>query len=210
MPKGKPLTDDERREICEARALGESREEIARAYGISASSVTAIVRRYRQKESSMAHRECIVAGNKKNGRLVSTADPHRYEGTCVVAGKAHSRTFTAANAAAATELWSAWCDELRKQQVVVPKQEPQPKAVEPETARVETPMPESSKTEHQSDAANMGDRAYVIWTSGEKPKLFAAYLNMETALGEVDRLNEIASFLGNGNVFEVEELALRS
>jgi hypothetical protein len=155
----------------------------------------------------MAHRECIVAGNKKNGRLVSTADPHRYEGTCIVAGKAHSRTFTAANAAAATELWSAWCDELRKQQVVMPKQEPQPKD---EPVKVAPAMPEPSKPTQPSDTVNIGNRAYVIWTSGEKPKLFAAYLNMEAALSEVDRLNEIASFLGNGNVFEVEELALKS
>jgi transposase-like protein len=78
MPKGKSLTDEERKEIYEARMLGESREEIARAYGIATASVTAIVRRYRQKETGMAGKECVVAGNKKSGRLMSTLDPHRY------------------------------------------------------------------------------------------------------------------------------------
>ena len=133
MPKGKALTNDECREIYEARLLGESREEIARAYGIAPGSVTAIVRRYRQKEDSMSSRECIVAGNKKTGRLVSTADPHRYDGTCVVGGRANSKTFTADNASAATRLWREWCNELRERYETGHKQAP----VEPKATPVE-------------------------------------------------------------------------
>ncbi len=203
MPKGKALTNDERREIYEARLLGESREEIARAYGIAPDSVTAIVRRYRQKEDSMAHRECIVAGNKKTGRLVSTADPHRYDGTCVVNGKANSKMFTAEHARAATRMWREWCSELREKHDAQPVAQPVKQPVVPEYEKEVQPVKEV-RMENKSDSV------YVIWTKGDAPRLFGAYLSMEAALAEVDRLNDVASFLVSEKVFEVEELSLRS
>lgn len=211
MPKGKHLTSEQHREIYEASLLGESRKDIAEAYGITASSVTRIVRNERRKAEDMAYRECVVAGNKKTGHLVSTRDPHRFDGTCVIAGKANSRTFTADNASAAAKLWREWCHELQAKQ---PKQVDEPARVdgptkvedpveEPKPLVVETPKPKKMEI-------RMDDKVYVIWLNGDKPRLFGAYTSMEPALVEVDRLNEIASFLGSEPVFEVEELALRS
>lgn len=208
MPKGKPLTNEERREIYEARLLGESREEIARAYGIAVASVTRIVRNEREKGQDMAARECIVAGNKRTGRLVSSSDPHRYEGTCVVAGKANSRTFTADNASAATKMWREWCHELQaKHAKPKPADKPakveEPAKEEPKPLVVEAPKPKKMEV-------HMEGKVYVIWLKGDKPRLFGAYTSMEPALVEVDHLNEIASFLGNEPVFEVEELELKA
>lgn len=217
MPKGKKLTDEQRMEIYEAARLGESNKDIAEAYGIAPDSVRYVVRRQRelleQKEDDMAHRECIVAGNKRTGRLVSTADPHRYEGTCVVSGKAHSKTFTTDNAAAATDLWSDWCNELRNKQqrptapahdepVVKPKMAVPPKQPATESKEVKPLDTNSNISKPKS--------VYVIWVKGDSPRLFGAYTSMDSAIGEVDRLNDVASFLGNDRIFEVEELALRS
>ena len=204
MPKGKSLTDEERREIYEARMLGESREEIARAYGIATASVTAIVRRYKEKENIVAHRETIVAGNKKTGRLVSLGDFRRYDGTCVVAGKAHSKSFTADSIAEATEMWRNWCDELRGSKAEAPKPTPQPA---PKPA-VQKPVKEEPKV--NETIQKQGNSVYVIWTKGEQPRLFGAYISMEAALAEVDRLNDVASFLVSERVFDVEELALKA
>jgi hypothetical protein len=50
---------------------------------------------------------------------------------------------------------------------------------------------------------------YLIWAKGPEPKCYGLYLTVETALAEVDRLNEVAAFLGIGNKFEVEEVAWR-
>lgn len=214
MPKGVRLTDEQRREICEACALGMGRDEIAEAYGISASSIPAIVRNYRRKVEkegeSMAHRECIVAGNKRMGRLMSTSDPHRYEGTCVVAGRANSKTFTAENAAAAARLWEAWCEDLRgnasRQHVAS-----EPAKVEAPAERKAPVMSETVKeVEAKAMESNKQGSVYVIWTKGDVPRLFGAYGSMESALAEVDRLNDIASFLVSDRVFEVEEVQLRS
>lgn len=212
MPKGKPLTDEERKEIYEARMLGETRAEIARAYGISADSVTQIVRRYKEKENIVAHRETIVAGNKKTGRLVSLGDVRRYDGTCVVAGKAHSKSFTADSIAEATEMWRSWCDELRGSKAEAPKPTPQPtpKPVSKPAPKpaVQKPVKEEPKVNETSQ--KQGTSVYVIWTKGEQPRLFGAYISMEAALAEVDRLNDVASFLVSERVFDVEELALRA
>lgn len=196
MPRGKYLTDEQRREIYEAHQLGESRRDIAEAYGIAAASVTRIVREQREllaKGDNVAHRECIVAGDKKNGRLTSTSDPHRYEGTCVVGGKANSKTFMAANASAAAELWKSWCNELREKQ---PKSEPVKEVV--------------MKPIEKREVKLTNENIYVIWTKGNAPRLFGAYTSMDAALKEVDNLNEVASFLVNDKVFEVEEIALKA
>lgn len=47
---------------------------------------------------------------------------------------------------------------------------------------------------------------YVVWAKGDTPRLYAVYPTMERALKSLDELNEIASFLGSGDAFEVEEV----
>ena len=208
MARGKYLTSDQHREIYEAYLLGESRTDIAEAYGITENSVSRIVREQRElstKGEHVAHRECVVAGNKKNGRLTSTSDPHRYEGTCIINGKANSKTFTAENASAATELWRSWCDELRSKQVTQKSEPVKPVAEKPVT--VQKPI---EKVEVKPVDENTNKSVYVIWKKGDKPKMFGAYLSMDAALKEVDNLNDISSFLVNERVFEVEEIALKA
>ena len=50
---------------------------------------------------------------------------------------------------------------------------------------------------------------YILWAKTDNPKLYGAYLTMEYALKELDRLNDVAAFLGNESAFEVEEVAWR-
>lgn len=217
MPKGKPLTDEQYMEIYEARMLGESRQEIARAYGIAATSVSKIVAKQRQlleKEDNMAGKQCVVAGNKKDGRLVSTLDPHRYEGTCVVAGKANSKSFNAESAAAATKLWEQWCNELRakhQKPVIVPEKKQTTVVEKQPVVEVAPPKKEEPKViaAHKTDETNK-ESVYIIWTKGDNPRLFGAYSSIDAALRELDNLNEISSFLVNDRVFDVDELPLKS
>lgn len=199
MPKGKPLTEEERREIYEARMMGESRQEVARAYGVTTQCVTRIVREQREKENDMATHEMVIAGNKKTGRLVSTCNPHHYEGTCMVAGKAQSKSFTADNSREATRMWNEWCKELTAE-----KEQPMSKSQATASKPVEKPVVTNPTPQSKADSV------YIIWTKGSEPKMFGAYMSMEKALEEIDHLNEIAAFLASDNAFEVEEVKLRN
>lgn len=53
----------------------------------------------------------------------------------------------------------------------------------------------------------MDKPVYVLWAKAETPRLFGVYHTMESALKEVDKLNEVAAFLGNGDAFTVEEVS---
>lgn len=49
--------------------------------------------------------------------------------------------------------------------------------------------------------------SYLIWAKGEEARVYGLYLDEEQALLEVDRLNEVAAFLGSDGAFEVEEVS---
>lgn len=244
----------------------------------------------------MAAHSKIVAGDKANGRLQSTTDPHRFEGTCVIGGKKHSKTFTTVNARKATEMWEKWCQDLRDEKqfmdMVERKQEPQEepmavcgypgdpieeirpiessptpdipvrpwrevaeerqKHIEELKAKVAEmqeavdfckrledavkagepvdlwgteyrPASEAESLRSELEVAKrdridfaegyqleMHNPVYVLWAKAEAPRLYGAYLTMEAALNEVDRLNEVAAFLGNEGAFEVGEVAWKA
>ena len=47
---------------------------------------------------------------------------------------------------------------------------------------------------------------YVLWAKTDKPRIYGVYRTIESALSEVDKLNEVAAFLGGDGAFEVEEV----
>lgn len=126
MPRGYPLSDAQKKAIYHAYTEGERQRDIAATYGITAKTVSKIVNEQRKMVSMAAH-EKIVAGDKANGRLTSTTDPHRFEGTCVIAGKKHSKTFTTVNARKATEMWEKWCQDLRDEDAFMDMVERKPR-----------------------------------------------------------------------------------
>lgn len=134
MPKGYPLSDSQRKAIYDAFLSGEKQADIAETYGIATRTVCNVINKQREA-GQMATHEKIVAGDKRNGRLVSTADPNRYEGTCVVNGKAKSKAFIAVNAHMAQKAWEKWCQDLRDEQAFMdmverkPREEDEPKVV---------------------------------------------------------------------------------
>ena len=246
---GVRLTEHEKEGIYTMHCLGEKKADIADRYGIAQSTVYRIISEQRKKQeqkkeegSEMAARSKIVAGDKSNGRLVSTTDPHRFEGTCVVGGKAKSRTFTAVNARNAEQQWEKWCKELRDEQAFMDMVERKPtaevevaeQADEQDEAKCvcgyhDDPIEEIRPVEHAEDSdsddgivavekefegtgvplADTSEPAYLIWAKSPEPRCYGLYLTMESALREVDRLNDVAAFLGTSGAFEVEEVAWR-
>lgn len=57
--------------------------------------------------------------------------------------------------------------------------------------------------------ADTSEPAYLIWAKAPEPRCYGLYLTMDAALSEIDKLNEVAAFLGGGGAFEVEEVAWR-
>lgn len=205
LPRGFALSKEQCREIYEAHKLGEKRKDIAEAYGIACSTVSKIVKQQREqqeKENLMASREKVVAGNRKDGRLISLNEINRYEGTCVVAGRAHSKAFTADTVNAAIELWQKWCNELRTKKTVA-QREPERKEPSVQQATKEVAKPTTT--------VKLGnEEIYIIWAKGDNPRLYGAYRDMDSALSEVERANEVASFLLHDRIFEIEGVTLKS
>lgn len=246
MARGRILTESERQSVYTMHCLGEKTADIASAYGIHASTVSRIIKELREsKGEDMAGGQQIVAGDKKNGRLLSCSDRNRFEGTCIVGGKSKRRTFTAVNARNAQQQWEKWCQTLRDEQEFLDMVERrQDKADDAETTEepkavcghpsdpIEEIRPivevhalgedEVHEAQQEFDAvttkhmeatgvplADTSEPAYLIWAKKPEPRCYGLYLTMDAALSEIDRLNDVAKFLGNDGVFEVEEVAWR-
>lgn len=202
--------------------LGEKPADIGPAYGIKPATVSKIVKQQRElheKEEALAQREGVMAGDKKNGRLVSTGNRHNYIGTCIVGGRSYSRIFTSASSAAATRMWEEWCEELRSRGVQhKPEERPVAAPVAPQEAEpaVAPAAQQQDEPKHEPEApkeakVKLNDREiYVIWAKGSNPRLYGAFADMELALKEVEKLNEVASFLVSDCVFEVESMELKA
>lgn len=143
MPRGIHLTDETKEKIYTSYTMGERVADLSDMYGLSEVTIRRAIsnrRKYHEEMGNMATHSKIVSGDKRNGRLTSTPDPHRFEGTCVVAGKAKSKTFTAKSAREATEQWEKWCQTLRDEQAFMNMVERKFDAIvedaEPESANV--------------------------------------------------------------------------
>lgn len=233
MPKGHPLTEEQRERIYDLHTMNVHHEDIADQFGISVGTVDKCVSRQRKlhqerKEHKVA--EIVVAGDKKNGRLVSVGS-NQYDGTCLVKGKMKRRTFMASNARGATEQWEKWCQDLRDEQQfmdMVERKEPEPKPEPPEEitpiievkpwkdvaeerqqriTELEARIAELEQKQVSTGSIDYDKPVYVLWAKSDKPKLYGVYQTMESALKELDKLNDVARFLGSGDAFEVEEVA---
>lgn len=238
MARGRVLSESERESAYTMHCLGEKVGDIASAYGVSKPTIYRIIKQCREgKGGDMAGGQQIVAGDKAHGRLMTLSDRNRFEGTCIVGGKSKKRTFTAVNAKNAQQQWEKWCQTLRDEQEfmdMVERKEPEkPEVVcgaplDPieeirPTKQGEPPTDEEvyeaqaeidAQTEKALEAtgvplADTSGPAYLIWAKAPEPRCYGLYLTMDAALSEIDKLNEVAAFLGGGGAFEVEEVAWR-
>lgn len=198
------LSPSQRRSVYEMRLAGESVEDVMAAYGVSRSTVYKVVKEEREG-SGMARGEMVIAGNKRHGRLVSTGGD-TYKGTCLVGNGAKSREFRAPNAVAAKEEWAAWCEQLRADEAAfLANCAPRPKAQEPPEEIVAEEVAEGEAVAEAERGA-----AYLLWAGGDgAPRFYGLYQSLDGALAEMDKLNEVAAFLGSASTFEVEEVGWR-
>lgn len=231
MPKGHPIAKEDRERICHMHTMNYRHDEIAKQFGITVNTVSKVVGRQRALEQEKREEkvsEIVIAGDKKNGRLVSVGT-NKYEGTCLIRGKMKWCDFTASGSKAAKEQYDKWCQRMRDEDAFLRMVERKPvdavAAVEEPPERpwkevAEERQHQIEKLERELDEARTQrvefaegyqmerhNPAYLIWAKGPEPKCYGLYLTVETALAEVDKLNEVAAFLGSGNKFEIEEVA---
>lgn len=262
MPKGRPLSKETRERIYDLYTMGVPQSDIAEQFDIHSNTVSRIVstqRKLREGKRVEKVSEVVVAGDKRNGRLLSVGT-NKYEGTCLIGGRMKRRSFSAINSRNAKVQWEKWCTTLRDEQSFIdmvertPRHEAdehdvtEPKAVcgypgdpieeirpivEEPVDITPAPIPEISVrpwkevaeerqkeinrllariNELESTRGQQSDSmgpSYAIWAKSDEPRFYGLYSTMDKALGEVDRLNDVAKFLGQDGVFEVEEVAWR-
>lgn len=245
-----PLSDKQKRQIYDAYCMGQKPDDIAQQFGIARSTTYKVISNQRKLieskrgEVEVASRTKTIAGDKTNGRLTTTSDHMKFEGTCVVNGKRKSKTFIAAGSKHAISQWEKWCDELRDEQQFMDMVERKPvldsdesdegravcgaplDPIEEIRSADEVAIPSDERIQeaihearHEFDAittkhmeatgvplADTSEPAYLIWAKQPEPRCYGLYLTMEDALAEVDKLNDVARFLGNSGAFEVEEV----
>lgn len=247
------LSDRQKMALYEQHLLGEKVEDLAAAYGISRSAAYSHIAAMRKKQESkrqedeMAFSPKVIAGDKRNGRLMFTsAAGSKYEGTHLTSdGEMHRMKFTAKNGHEAKTRWAKWCDDLdaeaewmnmvERNVETAKEQDDEPRAVcgapsDPieeirSDQEVKIPSDETIReaiheaqeefdaitTKHMEATgvplADTSEPAYLIWAKKPEPRCYGLYLTMEAALSEVDKLNEVAKFLGGDGAFEVEEVA---
>ena len=105
MPRGVPLTDDIKLDICELIEKGLPAKDIARQLHISVHSVSRVKQDFYGKEHGMG---MVIAGDKKHGTLTHESGT-TYIGTCLTSnGRMKKRRFIAQNSREAEEKWTQW------------------------------------------------------------------------------------------------------
>lgn len=237
--KGHPISDRQRHEMYDAYCNGVKVPDIAQQYGVTENTVYRNIRRQREMQERKGGTDMMssgepVAGDRRNGRLVTTGRRGVFEGTCIVDGKAVKRRFKASDKHDAIAQWEQWKAELNglgefmdmverrkpepqatvewtgettpepvERRGVESRQEPSVLVIGPEVVPTPKPVITGQPKEEKEDR----DVAYVIWARSEQPRMYGLYRTMESALAELDRLNDVARFLGSADAFEVEEVA---
>lgn len=257
MAKGKALSPEQKEKIYSMYLSGMRQAEIGDLFGIHSVTVSRIVSGQRKLHEEGKMAEVVVAGDKRNGRLVSRGKD-RFEGTCLINGKMKRRTFSAPNAQRAQVDWDKWCKTLRDEQEFLAMVERTPRheadehdvayvaqapiepevisddeiyeaqeeidkefeaSLEKESTMLDTTIADTELAEPKlahwfnkngSFAVVWKNKpVYLIWAKGDEPKCYGVYSTMDAALKEVDKMNEVASFLGSDGAFEVEEVLWR-
>lgn len=215
---------------------GMRQKEIGDLFGVHSVTVSKVVSGQRKLHEEGKMAEVVVAGDKRNGRLYSLGQEKFKGECLVGGKMKHRTFSApnAQRAKVEWEKWrNTLLDEQefidrveRKEPIDEPKavcgapndpiEEIRPvKSITSDDAISEAVYEaqeefDSITTKHAEATcvplADTSEPSYLIWTKKPEPRCYGLYLTMEKALAEVDRLNDVALFLGGESAFEVEEV----
>ncbi len=199
------LSESQKRSIYNAYTMGESQAELSELYGVSKSTIYRVITS--QRGEQMSCKSKVVAGDKAHGRLMTTADQHKWEGTCIAGGKSKSKTFFAKTPVDAREQWEKWCSNQRDEEAfmaMVERKAPEEPKDEPKDEPIEQPKEEATE-EPQELPKDEPRVAYVITCMYPEPRPIAVYTDMEKAMEKYDALTEAVALIGQKDAFTIGE-----
>lgn len=192
--------------------------------------------RERGREQERKESKFRVVAQRRVGQELTFSVDDGYVGRATVGGVEETCAFKAKDDTDAIGKFDKWLADMEAEQAFMDMVErkptdasheresepvditpaPVPEIVIPSDERIREAIHEARQefdaiTERHTEAtgvplADTSESAYLIWAKQPEPRCYGLYLTMEDALAEVDRLNDVARFLGNSGAFEVEEV----
>lgn len=191
--------------------------------------------RERGREQERKESRFRVVAQRRVGQELTFSVDDGYVGRATVGGIEETRAFHAKDDTDAIGKFDRWLADMEAEQqfmdMVERKQDvhdmhdtepadaapaPVPEVAIPSDERIREAIHEARQefdantTKHMEATgvtlADTSEPAYLIWAKQPEPRCYGLYLTMEDALAEVDKLNDVARFLGNSGAFEVEEV----
>lgn len=216
MPRKRKLNHEQELELFEMVRKGFGNKDIAKKFGITPDTVGVYYRRTlaeRTKECKSGTR--VVAQRKKDQTLTFSVEGG-YVGRTTVGGVEDTQTFDAANDVDATCKFDKWIEDMDAEQEFMDMVERKPvievrpwrEVAEERQQRIDELEARVAELESKQ-AVDTSKPIYMLWAKGDVPKCYGAFLSVDSALSELDKLNELAKFLDKGDAFEVEEVVWR-
>lgn len=192
--------------------------------------------RERGREQERKESKFRVVAQRRVGQELTFSVDDGYVGRATVGGVEETCAFKAKDDTDAIGKFDKWLADMEAEQAFMDMVErkptdasheresepvditpaPVPEIVIPSDERMREAIHEAQKefdaitTKHMEATgvplADTSEPAYLIWAKRPEPRCYGLYLTMEDALAEVDKLNDVARFLGNSGAFEVEEV----
>lgn len=190
MPKGTPLTDDDKLRICELLEEGHSSREISRQTGLSQASVIRVKQEMYGKD--VRSMDCVIAGDKKHGTLKATGPGH-YIGTCLARnGKMKSRRFECKDSKEAKKAWETWKASISFFQSDLP-----------DLSVATVAMPDSvdiPEEETMPNTSNTTDDQFIYVLAVGTPKIAGYFSDVEEARKAMHDANRALDFAGINDI----------
>ena len=237
MPRRRALDGEQELELFNMVRKGFPNKDIAKKFGIAPDTVARYYRRTlreRGREQERSKSRSRIVAQRRVGQELTFDVEGGYVGRTTVCGVEETRTFMAKDDTDAIGKFDKWLANMEEERAfmdmverrgddadraaeVHPVAEVGPADTDSSDQVVEVPPvePDSERAASESipivpmGIADTAEPAYLIWARSPEPRCYGLYLTMESALREVDRLNDVAAFLGTNGAFEVEEVAWR-
>ena len=197
MSRGRKLTDEQALELFEMSRKGYSNEDMAKRFGISTQTVGTYCRRVmreRLRQQGSGPRTVV----ESDGATLTFSVDDGYVGHMEVGGVEETCTFKAKVDSDAKREFIKWVGEMQAEKEFMAK-------IEKKQEQVTMKATEAK----DAYAKRHDDVIYSIVSMDEAGRIFGHYFDFDAAMAEVDRLNDVAVFLGKTGAFDVVEAPVR-
>ena len=192
MSRARKLTDEQALELFEMSRKGYSNEDMAKKFGITPQTVGTYCRRVMRERLRQQGSGPRTVSESDGATLTFSVDDG-YVGHLTVNGVEETCTFKEKFDSDATKAFGKWVSDMRAEEEFMAKVE-----------RRAEPAKREPVAKRQDD-----DVIYTIVAEKNVGRIYGHYFDFDAAMAEVDRLNDVAEFLGTTGAFDVVEAPVR-